>query len=91
MTIMNTASSSHLWLGRFVVRFLQLNPHASLSSAIRRAVDNYAQAAEMAPDVAADMFQRRAPKPSCSGTQHIRHGAQWQAAVERARLGQGAA
>ena len=91
MTIMNTASSSHQWLGRFVVRFLQLNPRASLSSAIRRAVDNYGQAAELGPDAAADMFYRRAANSKCIGTRHMTRGTQWQTAVKRARLGRGAA
>ena len=91
MTIMNTASSSHQWLGRFVVRFLELNPRASLSSAIRRAVDNYEQAAEVAPDAAADMFYRRATNSNRVGTRQMTRDAQWQTAVKRARLGKGAA
>ncbi len=91
MTSMNTASSSHLWLGRFVVRFLQLNPSASMSSAIRRAVDNYEQAARLEPDAAADMFHRRAARAESIGTRHLTRGAQWQAAVNRALAGRSAA
>jgi hypothetical protein len=91
MTIMNTASSSHQWLGQFVVRFLQLNPGASVSSAIRRAVDNYEQAAQLGPDEVADMFYRRASHSDALGPRHVTRVAQRQAAVRRARLGKGAA
>lgn len=91
MTIMNTACSSHQWLGRFVDRYLELNPRASVSSAIRRAVDNYEQAAQLAPDTAADMFYRRAAYSASIGTRHMTRGAQWRAAINRALPGRGAA
>jgi hypothetical protein len=53
---MDTASSSHWWLGRFAARLLQLNPQASAPCAVRSAVANYHRARHLAPAEAADTF-----------------------------------
>jgi lipoprotein NlpI len=69
---------------------LQLNPRASASSAIRRAVQNYDQAARLGPEEAADMFYRRALHPDSIGLRHVSRSAHTQAATCRATLGRGA-
>jgi len=56
MAAMDAARTSHWWLGRFAARLLQLNPAASAPCAIRRAVANHDQSAELEPEIAADLF-----------------------------------
>jgi hypothetical protein len=53
---MDTAGSSHWWLGRFAARLLQLNPLTSAPCAVRSAVANYHRACHLAPDEAADTY-----------------------------------
>ena len=60
MMAMDVARSSHWWLGRFAARLLRLNPNASASCAIRRAVASYDKAAHLDPEVAADLYYRKA-------------------------------
>ena len=57
---MDVARNSHWWLGRFAARLLQLNPNASAPCAIRRAVANYARAADLDPEFAADLYYCKA-------------------------------
>ena len=59
---MDVARNSHWWLGRFAARLLQLNPNASAPCAIRRAVANYDKAADLDPELAADLYYRKAVK-----------------------------
>ena len=59
---MDVARNSHWWLGRFAARWLQLNPNASAPCAIRRAVANYDKAAGLDPELAADLYYRKAVK-----------------------------
>jgi len=59
---MSDASSSHWWLARFAIRWLQLEPEAGAHRAIRRAVAAYDRATFLAPQEAADVCHYEAQR-----------------------------
>jgi len=64
---MDRPPSSHLWLGRFCVRLMQLRQDISLPRAVTRAVAAFAHASRQVPEVAAEIdfavATRAAPQP----------------------------
>jgi len=52
---MQYKSSSHLWLGRFCIRLMQLRQDISLPRAVTRAVAAHAHSSHLRPEAAAEM------------------------------------
>jgi hypothetical protein len=57
---MHQHRSSHLWLSRFAIRFLQLRPEVAWQGAVSRGVAAYAHASDLDPDAVALVSSMRA-------------------------------
>lgn len=56
MGSVTSAQSSHAWLAMFAGRLMELRPTAGIASAVRCAVENIRDAADLDPLVVADCF-----------------------------------
>jgi len=52
---MQRGQSSHLWLGRFCIRLMQLRRDMTLPRAVTRAVAAHAHSSHLRPEAAAEM------------------------------------
>jgi hypothetical protein len=50
--------SSHLWLSRFAIRFMQIRPAADWRRAVARGVCAYERASSLNPEAVAQVFAR---------------------------------
>jgi hypothetical protein len=55
---MHQQQSSHLWLSRFAIRFLQLRPEVAWQRAVSRGVAAYAHASDLNPEAVARVNAR---------------------------------
>ncbi len=53
--------SSHTWLGRFCVQLMRMNPRLNVVVAVRHAVAAQPYAADIEPELAADIFVESHP------------------------------
>jgi hypothetical protein len=54
--------SSHVWLSRFAIRFLQIRPEVDWQRAVCRGVSAYARAPYLHPETVAQVIARRAAR-----------------------------
>jgi len=52
---MHCKQSTHLWLGRFCIRLMQLRHDMTLPRAVTRAVAAYGHSSDLSPEVAAEI------------------------------------
>jgi hypothetical protein len=55
------AHPRHIWLERFSARLMELHPTMSAVTAAQHAVDSHPEAAELEPELAAEMFVNEDP------------------------------